>query len=71
MDFSSSPAKIFKGPYEGKSDVQIVVSDEDFVAVASGQMNPQQAFFKGKLKITGNVLLTQKLGQIFNPQAKL
>ncbi len=72
MDFKSSPAKVYKGSYDGKPDVQVVVSDDDYVALATGQLNPQQAFMEGKLKISGNIMLTQKLGQIFNSQkAKL
>eukprot|EP00112_Aurelia_sp_Birch-Aquarium-sp1_P005279 Seg1598.13 transcript_id=Seg1598.13/GoldUCD/mRNA.D3Y31 product="Peroxisomal multifunctional enzyme type 2" protein_id=Seg1598.13/GoldUCD/D3Y31 len=71
MDFKSSPPKIYQGAFDGKSDVQLTVSDDDFVAMATGQLNSQQAFFKGKLKIKGNVMLTQKLGQIFNQHAKL
>eukprot|EP00794_Sanderia_malayensis_P013874 gene13874-15322_t len=71
MDFKSTPAKVFKGSIDGKADCSLVVSDDDFVAMASGQLNPQQAFFGGKLKIKGNVMLSQKLGHIFNQKAKL
>eukprot|EP00795_Rhopilema_esculentum_P015230 gene15230-6434_t len=71
MDFKSAEPSVYKGSFDGKSDVQLTTSDEDFSAMASGQLNPQQAFFNGKLKIKGNVMLTQKLGQIINQQAKL
>ncbi|XP_065055377.1 peroxisomal multifunctional enzyme type 2-like [Rhopilema esculentum] len=71
MDFKSAEPCVYEGSFDGKSDVQLTTSDEDFSAMASGQLNPQQAFFNGKLKIKGNVMLTQKLGQIINQQAKL
>ena len=71
MDFKSAEPNVYEGSFDGKSDVQLTTSDEDFSAMASGQLNPQQAFFNGKLKVKGNVMLTQKLGQIINQQAKL
>ena len=71
MNFKVSPAQINKGQFDGKSDVQLTISDDDFAAMATGQLNSQKAFLQGKLKIKGNVMLTQKLGQIFSQHAKL
>ena len=49
----------------------LTVSDDDFASMVSGSLDPQQAFFKGKLKIKGNIMLTQKIGQLFKERAKL
>merc|ERR1711962_90190 len=49
---------------DGKADCTIVVSDQDFVDMAAGKLDPQKAFFSGKMKIKGNVMLSQKLGAI-------
>jgi len=57
-----------------KADVTLTISDDDFVSVATGKLNPQQAFFQKKLQIAGNVMLTQKLQPLLNAnkaQAKL
>ncbi|RQM17404.1 hypothetical protein DD237_001379 [Peronospora effusa] len=57
-----------------KADVTITISDADFVAVAMGKVNAQQAFMKGKLKLKGNMTLAMKLPVVFNalkPQSKL
>lgn len=47
-----------------KPDVTITMKDEDFVALASGNLDPMQAFMGGKLKISDNMMLAQKLGPI-------
>lgn len=44
-----------------KADCTITMSDSDLLALMTGQMNPQTAFFQGKLKITGNMGLAMKL----------
>lgn len=47
-----------------KADCTVTISDEDFVKLMSGKLNPQTAFFKGKLKIKGNMGLAMKLKEI-------
>ncbi|OQR82234.1 hypothetical protein ACHHYP_16346 [Achlya hypogyna] len=56
------------------ADLTINVADEDFVAIADGKLNAQQAFMKGKLKVKGNMGLAMKLNVVFEaakPKAKL
>lgn len=59
----------------GKADIKIdttlLVADEDLVQIATGKLNPQSAFMKGKLKITGNIMLTQKLIPFLKNDSKL
>lgn len=38
---------------------------------ALGKLNPQAAFMKGKLKIKGNIMLTQKLKSVISAESKL
>ncbi|XP_075217248.1 peroxisomal Multifunctional enzyme type 2 isoform X2 [Lycorma delicatula] len=62
--------------YEGepasniKVDTTLTIDDQDMVDLVTGKLNPQVAFIKGKLKIKGNVMLTQKLQSLMT-QAKL
>ncbi|XP_060933646.1 sterol carrier protein 2b [Limanda limanda] len=44
-----------------KADCTITMSDTDLLALMTGKMNPQNAFFQGKLKIKGNMGLAMKL----------
>lgn len=44
-----------------KADCTIAMSDSDLLALMTGKMNPQTAFFQGKLKITGNMGMAMKL----------
>ncbi|KAK7889065.1 hypothetical protein WMY93_024625 [Mugilogobius chulae] len=44
-----------------KADCTITMSDADLLALLTGKMNPQTAFFQGKLKITGNMGMAMKL----------
>ncbi|XP_026521668.1 non-specific lipid-transfer protein isoform X2 [Notechis scutatus] len=44
-----------------KADCTIAMSDDDLLQLMTGKMNPQTAFFQGKLKISGNMGMAMKL----------
>ncbi|XP_054021290.1 sterol carrier protein 2 [Dryobates pubescens] len=44
-----------------KADCTITMADADLLALMTGKMNPQTAFFQGKLKISGNMGMAMKL----------
>lgn len=52
-------------------DTTLKLADEDLVDITTGKLNPQTAFMKGKLKITGNIMLTQKLVPFLKNDSKL
>uniref|UniRef100_A0A3Q3W1P5 Sterol carrier protein 2 n=1 Tax=Mola mola TaxID=94237 RepID=A0A3Q3W1P5_MOLML len=56
-----------------KADCTVTASDEDLLAVMTGKMNAQTAFFQGKLKLSGNMGMAMKLQnlQIQPGKAKL
>ena len=57
--------ELYRGePKSGKADATLTIEDSDMIQIALGKLNPQIAFMRGKLKITGNIMLTQKLGTI-------
>lgn len=63
---------VYEGaPKDCKPNTTLTVSDEDFVDMATGKLNPQAAFMKGKLKVNGNIMLAQKLGPLLKAEAKL
>ena len=55
----------------GKGDVTLTATDDDLLKLMTGQLNPQQAFFQGKLKIGGNMGLAMKLKELQPAQSKL
>ncbi|KAI4468548.1 dehydrogenases short chain [Holotrichia oblita] len=65
-------ASIHEGtPTSGKPQTTLTISDSDFIELATGKLNPQTAFMKGKLKVAGNIMLAQKLGPLLKSDAKL
>ncbi|AES59436.1 putative hydro-lyase [Medicago truncatula] len=53
--------EVTKGAYEGgKPDATFSFTDDDFVKVALGKMNPQIAFMRGAMKIKGSLSAAQK-----------
>ncbi|XP_077989547.1 peroxisomal multifunctional enzyme type 2-like [Glandiceps talaboti] len=75
IDLKSGPpgtGEVYKGlPKKGKADCTITVAEKDFGDLAMGKLNPQQAFFQGKLKVAGNIMLLQKAGTLFQDKAKM
>ncbi|CAH0695838.1 unnamed protein product [Spodoptera exigua] len=64
--------EVYEGqPKSGKADTTMTLSDSDMVDLASGTLNPQVAYMKGKLKIAGNLMLAQKLGPLLKSPAKI
>jgi putative sterol carrier protein len=45
------------------------MSADNYVKMANGELNGAMAFMKGQLKVTGNVMLAQKMQAIF-PQGR-
>nr|XP_034196444.1 peroxisomal multifunctional enzyme type 2 [Osmia lignaria] len=60
-------AEVYKGePKSGKPDATLTLEDADMIQMALGKLNPQMAFMQKKLKITGNIMLTQKLKSLMD-----
>ena len=54
--------EVYRGnPKSGKPDATLTLEDANMMQIALGKLTPQIAYIQGKIKITGNIMLTQKL----------
>ena len=63
LDFPE--AKVVTGPADN-AQCTITVSDSDFVDIIGKKLNAQMAFLQGRLKISGDMSLALKLGQVLS-----
>ncbi|XP_071997246.1 peroxisomal multifunctional enzyme type 2 [Engystomops pustulosus] len=71
IDLKNGSGEVYRGSVRGRADTSFTLSDEDFMDFVLGKLNPQKAFFAGKLKVKGNIMLSQKLEAILKDYAKL
>ncbi|NXO75714.1 DHB4 enzyme, partial [Sitta europaea] len=71
IDLKNGSGAVYQGPARSSADTTFILSDEDFMDVVQQKINPQKAFFAGKLKVKGNIMLSQKLEMILKDYAKL
>ncbi|XP_006812275.1 uncharacterized protein LOC100367300 [Saccoglossus kowalevskii] len=70
VDLKTGNGEVYKGsPKQGKPDVTVTMAEQHFTDLMTQKLNPQQAFFQGKLKVSGNVGLLMKAGQLFQKHA--
>jgi putative sterol carrier protein len=48
------------------SDVTITMEDDDFVALMKGELNGMTAFMTGKLQLDGDLMLAQRMPNLFD-----
>ncbi|HEY5922270.1 MAG TPA: SDR family NAD(P)-dependent oxidoreductase [Kofleriaceae bacterium] len=61
IDLSTPPGAVHDSAV-GKPACTLEISDADFMAMATGQADAMKLFSTGKLKISGDVMASQKLG---------
>ena len=60
VDLKNGKGSVAEGAGD-KPDCTLELTDADFMAMTSGKADAQKLYFGGKLKITGNVMASQKL----------
>jgi putative sterol carrier protein len=58
IDLKNESGSVRSG--EGAADCTFTMKAEDFIALAAGKLNPQNAFMQGKLKIKGSIGIAMK-----------
>jgi 3-hydroxyacyl-CoA dehydrogenase/3a,7a,12a-trihydroxy-5b-cholest-24-enoyl-CoA hydratase len=61
IDLATPPGSVAEGE-TAKPQCTLEISDADFMAMATGQADAMKLFGTGKLKISGDVMASQKLG---------
>eukprot|EP01004_Peranema_trichophorum_P001038 NODE_11201_length_467_cov_4.508721_g10546_i0.p1 GENE.NODE_11201_length_467_cov_4.508721_g10546_i0~~NODE_11201_length_467_cov_4.508721_g10546_i0.p1 ORF type:complete len:113 (+),score=23.83 NODE_11201_length_467_cov_4.508721_g10546_i0:35-373(+) len=69
LDSKNKPGSIKEGENK-EATCTIILGDDDFVKLMSGQLDGMQAFMSGKMKIKGNMMQAQLLNKL-RPESKL
>jgi 3-hydroxyacyl-CoA dehydrogenase/3a,7a,12a-trihydroxy-5b-cholest-24-enoyl-CoA hydratase len=59
VDLKNGKGAVTQG--DGKADCTLEISDADFRDLVAGKADPQKLYFGGKMKISGDVMASQKL----------
>ncbi|KAM4841607.1 SCP2 sterol-binding domain-containing protein 1 [Thomomys bottae] len=70
IDLKNGSGDMYPGPARFPADTIFTISESIFMELVWGKMNPQKAFLAGKFKVSGKVLLGQKLERVFKDWAK-
>ncbi|XP_007946410.1 SCP2 sterol-binding domain-containing protein 1 [Orycteropus afer afer] len=71
IDLKNGPGDMYPGSARVPADTFFTIPEPIFMELVLGKMNPQKAFLAGKFKVSGKVLLGQKLERVFKDWAKL
>jgi putative sterol carrier protein len=61
---ANQTCELIQGGVE-KPDLAMAMSDQDWLAIAEGRLDPMNAFMTGKVKATGDLSLAMRLPQLF------
>ena len=64
IDLKNGKGSVYEGKAKKRANLTLTMKTSDFVDMAEGRLNGQQAFMAGKLKMKGNMGLAMKLGNI-------
>ncbi|KAM5176708.1 SCP2 sterol-binding domain-containing protein 1 [Callospermophilus lateralis] len=71
IDLKSGSGDMYPGSSRLPADTVFTIPENVFMELVLGKMNPQKAFLAGKFKVSGKVLLGQKLERVFKDWAKI
>ncbi|XP_053430499.1 SCP2 sterol-binding domain-containing protein 1 [Nycticebus coucang] len=70
IDLKNGSGDMYPGPARLPADTVFTIPEPVFMELVLGKINPQKAFLAGKFKVSGKVLLGQKLERVFKDWAK-
>lgn len=69
IEFKNDKAIVVKGEHQSPT-ATLILKKEDLVKILRGELDANQAFFKGILKISGNIMETLNLKKVLDTLRK-
>jgi F420-dependent oxidoreductase-like protein len=64
VDLKNGAGQVWSGQHEA-ADCIISMNQDDFVALASGRINPINAFMQGRIRVQGDIMMATRLQSLF------
>ncbi|HLZ61914.1 MAG TPA: SCP2 sterol-binding domain-containing protein [Ktedonosporobacter sp.] len=64
LKIANKTCELIRGGVE-KPDITMIMSDETWLAIAEGKLDPMNAFMTGKVKTAGDMMLAMRLQNLF------
>jgi putative sterol carrier protein len=64
LEVDKGQVKTVKGE-SGDPKLTVTMDAVEFLKLASGNLDPMQAYFKGRIELTGDIMVAAKLAQLF------
>jgi F420-dependent oxidoreductase-like protein len=64
VDLKHGAGEVWPGEHEA-ADCVISMNQDDFVALASGRINPINAFMQGRIRVQGDIMMATRLQSLF------
>jgi putative sterol carrier protein len=65
LEIDNGSAHVIHGPSGPDPGLTITVDGAEFLRLASGNSDPMKAYFKGRIEMTGDIMVAAKLAQMF------
>ncbi len=65
LEIDDGRCRVRRGPSESKPRVIITLDAVEFVQLATGNSDPMQAYFKGRIKLGGDIMVAARMQSLF------
>jgi alkyl sulfatase BDS1-like metallo-beta-lactamase superfamily hydrolase len=65
LELVKGQCRVIRSPRGPEARVTITLDGTEFVRIAAGRSNPIQAYFSGRLAVSGDIMLAARLGSLF------
>jgi putative sterol carrier protein len=71
LEFVDGACHVVRGPDGSRAKLTITVDGAEFLRLATGNSDPMQAYFRGRISLAGDVMLAARASSLFRtPAAK-